>query len=166
MKGKTRCRFHGGASTVAAASKGKLDAISLGSVIGPQGLIYRKSSYMQPGFDGSDAAVYPAYHILAGLGHASGARHIEAESSAPGKISALAHQSKSGPVLWVANLTADRQSVKIGGFKGAAQLHVLDEKSFNTLVRSAGYLTKAGSPMKKVASLEIGPYAIVRVMAA
>ena len=151
---------------VAATSKGKLDAISLGSVIGPQGLIYRKSSYMQPGFDGSDAAVYPAYHILAGLGHSSGARYIEADSGAPGKISALAHQSKSGPVLWLANLTADRQSVKIGGFKGAAQLHVLDEKNFNTLVRNADYLTKAGSHLKKVASLEIGPYAIVRVKAA
>jgi hypothetical protein len=151
---------------VAATAKGRLDAVSLGAVTGPQGLIYRKSSYMQPGFDGSDATVYPAYHILAGLGRASGARHIETESGAPGKIAALAHQAKAGPVLWLANLTGDRQSVKIKGFKGAAQLHVLDEKSFDTLVRRPDYLTKAGTPMKKVASLEVGPYAIIRVTAA
>jgi D-apionolactonase len=151
---------------VAAAAKGKLDAISLGSVTGAQGLIYRKSSYMQPGFDGSDASIYPVYHILAGLGRASGARHIETESGAPGKIATLAHQSKAGSVLWLANLTGDRQLVKISGFKGAAQLHVLDEKSFDTLVRRPDYLTKAGTAMKKVASLEVGPYAIIRVTGA
>jgi hypothetical protein len=69
-------------------------------------------------------------------------------------------------VLWLANLTGDRQSVKISGFKGAAQLHVLDEKSFDTVVRRPDYLTKAGTPMKKVASLEVGPYAIIRVTGA
>ena len=148
---------------VAAATKGKLDAIALGSVTGAQGLIYRKSSYEQPGFDGSDACVYPAYHILAGLGGASGARQIESESGAPEKIATLAYQSKAGLVLWLANLTGDRQSVKVNGFKGAARLHVLDEKSFDTLVRRSDYLTKGGSHMKKVASLDMGPYAVVRV---
>ena len=151
---------------VAAAAKGKLNAISLGSVTGAQGLIYCKSSYMQPGFDGSDASVYPAYHILAGFGRASGTRHIETESGAPGKIATLAHQSKAGPVLWLANLTGDQQSVKISGFTGAAQLHVLDEKNFDTVVRRPDYLTKAGTAMKKVASLEVGPYAIIRVAGA
>ena len=82
---------------VAAAAKGRLDAVSLGAVTGPQGLIYRKASYMQPGFDGGDAAVYPVYHILAGLGRASGAKHIETESGAPGKIATLAHESKGWP---------------------------------------------------------------------
>ena len=151
---------------VAAATKGKIDAISLGSVTGAQGLIYCKSSYMQPGFDGSNATVYPAYHILAGLGRASRARHIETESGAPGKIAALAHQSKAGPVLWLANLTGDRQSVKISGFKGAAQLHVLDEKSFDIVIKRPDYLMAAGTGVKKIASLEIGPYAIIRVAGA
>jgi D-apionolactonase len=151
---------------VAAAAKGELDAISLGSVTGAQGLIYRKSSYMQPGFDGSDAAVYPAYHILTGLGRASGARHIETESGAPGKIAALAYQAKTGPVLWLANLTSEKQTAKLSGFKGAAQVHVLDEKSFDSLIRRPDYLTKAGTPVKKVASLEVGPYAIIRVTGA
>ena len=69
-------------------------------------------------------------------------------------------------MLWLANLTGDRQSVKVSGFKGAAQLHVLDEKTFDTLVRRPVYLTKAGTPLKKVASLEVGPYAIIRVTVA
>ena len=150
---------------VAAAAKGKLDAVSLGAVTGPQGLIYRKSSYMQPGFDGGDAAVYPVYHILAGLGRASGARYIETESGAPGKIATLAHETKTGPVLWLANLTGEKQTAKVNGFKGAAQIHVLDEKTFDTLIRRPDYLSKAGTKMKKVSSLELGPYAVIRVSA-
>ena len=150
----------------AAATQGRLDAISLGSVTGPQGLIYRKSGYSQPGFDSSDAAVYPAYHILAGLGRASGARHIETTSGAPGKIAALAHQSKAGPVLWLANLTGEGQSIKVNGFMGAAQVHVLEEKNFDTLIRRPDYLSKASASVKKVASLEIGPYGVFRIMAA
>ena len=74
---------------VAAAAKGRLDAVSLGAVTGPQGLIYRKSSYMQPGFDDGDAAVYPVYHILAGLGRASGARHIETKVALREKLQRL-----------------------------------------------------------------------------
>jgi hypothetical protein len=69
-------------------------------------------------------------------------------------------------VLWIANLTGDRQSVKVSGFKGAAQLHVLDEKSFDTLIRHPDFLTKAGTHVKKVAGVEIGPYAIIRITAA
>ncbi|MGB8315913.1 MAG: hypothetical protein WCE69_15665, partial [Aestuariivirga sp.] len=118
------------------------------------------------GFDGSDAAVYPSYHILAGLGRASGARHIETTSGAPGKIAALAHQSKAGPVLWLANLTGEGQSVKLSGFKGAAQVHLLDEKNFDTLITRPDYLSKAGASVKKVASLDIGPYGVIRIMAA
>ncbi|HQY74634.1 MAG TPA: hypothetical protein PLK44_13050, partial [Aestuariivirga sp.] len=150
---------------VAAAAKGKLDAVSLGAVTGPQGLIYRMANYMQPGFDGGNAAVYPVYHILAGLGHASGARHIETESGAPGKIAALAHESKAGPVLWLANLTGEKQAVKVGGFKGAAQFHVLDEKTFDGLIKRPDYLAKPGTKVKKVSSLELGPYAVIRVAA-
>ena len=132
---------------------------------GPQGLIYRKSNYMQPGFDGGDAAVYPVYHILAGLGRASGAKHIETESGAPGKIASLAHETKAGPVLWLANLTGVKQMAKVGGFKGAAQVHVLDEKTFDALVKHPDYLAKTGAKMKKVSNLELGPYAVIRISA-
>jgi hypothetical protein len=150
---------------VAAVARGKLDAVSLGAVTGPQGLIYRKSSYLQPGFDGGDAAVYPVYHILAGLGRVSGAKYIESESGAPGKIATLAHETTVGPALWLANLTGEKQTAKVSGFTGAAQLHVLDEKTFDTLVKRPDYLTKAGTKVKKVSGLELGPYAVIRVSA-
>jgi hypothetical protein len=121
---------------------------------------------MQPGFDGGDAAVYPVYHILAGLGRASGAKYIETESGAPGKIATLAYETKAGPVMWLANLTGEKQTAKVSGFKGAAQIHVLDEKTFDTLIKRPDYLAKAGTKVKKVSSLELGPYAVIRVSAA
>jgi hypothetical protein len=148
---------------LAAATRGKLDALALGSVTGPQGIIYEKSDYNQPGFDGSDATVYPAYHVLAGFGHASGARHIESESASPGKIAALAYQTKAGPVLWLANLTGELQSVKVVGFKGSAHMHTLDEKSFDTIVREPNYLRQPGTLVKKVAGLEIGAFGVIRL---
>jgi hypothetical protein len=151
---------------VAAAAKGKLDAVSLGSVTGPQGLIYRKSNYPQPGFDGSDAAVYPAYHILAGLGRASGARRIETDTTAPGKVLALAHQSKTGPVLWLANLTTEKQLVKVSGFKQAARIHEFNERSFETFTKDPYYLEKAGTHVKKVSNLELSACAVTRITAA
>jgi hypothetical protein len=150
---------------VAAAAKGKLDAVSLGAVTGPQGLIYRKASYTQPGFDGGNAAVYPVYHILAGLGRASGAKYIETESGVPGKVATLAYETNAGHVLWLANLTGEKQTAKVSGFKGAAQIHVLDDKIFDMLVKRPDYLSKAGTKVKKVSSLELGPYAVIRVSA-
>jgi D-apionolactonase len=136
----------------AEAARGKLDAVALGSATGPQGAISREG-------------VHPVYHVLAGLGGAGRAKRIEVESSAPGKIAALAHGSKAGPVLWLANLTAEKQMVKVSGFSGGAHVHVLDESSFAALTRDPGYLSKAGTRVKKVATLELGAYAVARIAA-
>jgi D-apionolactonase len=151
---------------LAAVARGKLDAVALGSVTGAQGLIYRKSTFAQPGYDGGEALVYPAYHTLAGFGQASGARQIESESSAPGKIATLAYQTNAGSVMWLANLTGEPQKVKVTGFNGAARIHTIDEKSFGAIVKKPNYLSGPGMAMKKVSSLDIGAYGIVRINAA
>jgi D-apionolactonase len=139
---------------LAAAARGGLNRISLGSVTGPRGVI-RNSD-----------AVYPAYHVLAGLAPASGTRRIEALSSAPSSVTALAHRSKSGPVLWLANLTAAPRKVKVGGFAGAAHLHLLGEGTFESMAKDANYLFKDGEKLKRVSSLELGPYAVARIASA
>ncbi len=86
-----------------------VEAISLGAVTGPQGVIYRKANYKQPGYDGSGAAVYPSYHVLAGLAPAGGAKRLGAVSSAPSTVAVLGHQSKAGTEIWLANLTPNRR---------------------------------------------------------
>jgi hypothetical protein len=151
---------------VAAMAKGGLDAVALGAVTGPQGSIYRKTSYKQPGFDGMKAAVYPTYHVLAGLAQASGNKRIEAQSSASSTVAAIAHRSDDGPELWLANLTSEPQKVKVSGFSGAARMHRLSDGNFGTITAKPDYLSSAGETLKKVSSVELGPYGVVRIRTA
>ncbi len=151
---------------LAAAARGAIDSVALGAVTGPQGVIYRKADYPQPWFDGSGAVVYPAYHVLAGLAGASGAARIEASSTAPSLVTALAHRSKSGEVLWLANLTGDKQKVKVGGIAGPANVHVLSDANFEAIAKDPHFLSKGGKALARVSSVELGPYAVARIAAA
>ena len=148
---------------VAAAARGGIDAMALGAATGPQGIIYNKANYSQPWFDESGAAVYPAFHVLAGLGAVGRAKRIEAISSKPSSIETLAYQTKTGPVLWLVNLTAKKQKVKIGGFDGGTKLHMLDIGSFNAATGSPDFLARGGTTLKKITSLDIGPYWVARI---
>jgi D-apionolactonase len=151
---------------VAALAGGGLSAITLGAATGPAGMIYRRTNYAQPYFDETGApAVYPLYHVVAGLAAASGSKVIGAKSAAPGKVAALAVRGKSGATLWLANLTGEMQTAKVSGFTGGAQLHVLDEGSFVAATKDAGYLNKGGKALKKVGSVALAPYAVARIAA-
>ena len=151
---------------VASLAGGGLSAITLGAATGPAGMIYRRTNYAQPYFDEAGApAVYPLYHVIAGLAAASGSKVTAARSAAPGKVAALAVRRKSGPTLWLANLTGETQTAKVSGFTGAAQLHMLDEGSFGAATKDAGWLSKGGKALKKVGSVALAPYAVARIAA-
>jgi D-apionolactonase len=151
---------------VAALASGGLSAITLGAATGPAGMIYRRTNYAQAYFDEVGApAVYPLYHVVAGLAAASGSKVIAARSAAPSKVAALAIRGKSGATLWLANLTGDAQTAKVSGFTGGALLHVLDESSFVAATRDAGYLNKGGKALKKIGSIALAPYAVARIAA-
>jgi hypothetical protein len=151
---------------VAALAGGGLSAITLGAATGPAGMIYRRTNYAQPYFDEVGApAVYPLYHVVAGLAASSGSKVIGAKSAAPGKVAALAVRGKSGATLWLANLSGEIQTAKVSGFTGGAALHVLDEGSFVAATKDAGYLNKGGKALKKVGSVELAPYAVARIAA-
>lgn len=150
---------------LAELAKGGLDSVTLSAVTGPQGLIYRKADYAQPGFDGTKAQVYPAYHVLAGLCAAAGNRRLEAVSSAPSSIAALAHQDGKEKELWLANLSAEAQTVKVSGLSGPVEIHHLSDKTFSALVNKPGYLWHPGESIKKLSAVELGPYAVARIKA-
>lgn len=151
---------------VAALAPGGLSAVTLGAATGPAGMIYRRTNYAQPYFDATDgAALYPLYHVVAGLGGASGSKLVAGKSGSPGKIAALAYRTKSGLVLWLANLTGETQTAKVSGFSGAALLHTLDEGTFVAATKDAGFLGKGGRVLKKVGAVELAPYAVARIAA-
>ena len=151
---------------VAAAARAGIDAVAIASAIGPQGVIWRKADYSQPWFDEGGAKIYPIFHVLSGLAPASGARRIEAFSASPSTVTALAHQSKSGKVLWLANLTGVKQMVKISGFTGQAHIHSIGENNFASVTKEPDFMTRGGVLIKKVASLELGPYGVARIATA
>jgi hypothetical protein len=140
--------------------------VALGAVTGPQGAIYRKADYAQPWFDGAKAEVYPTYHVLAGLGAASGYKRLETTSSAPSSIAALAHQSRDGKELWLANLTPEAQKVTVKGLGGAAELHRLSDATFTALATKPDFLERPGERVKKVSGVELGPYGVIRIRTA
>jgi hypothetical protein len=151
---------------VAALAPAGLTAVTLGAATGPAGMIYRRANYPQPYFDEvAGAVVYPLYHVVADLAAASGGKLIAAKSAAPGKVAALAYRAKSGPVLWLANLTGETQTAKVSGFNGAALLHAIDESSFVAATQDGGYLGKGGKALKKIGAVELAPYAVARIAA-
>jgi hypothetical protein len=148
---------------LSAAARAGVNTVAVGSVIGSQGMIYRKLANAQPWFDGGGARVYPTYHVIAGAAAASGVRRIDTDSSAPSKVAALAHRNNSGQVLWLANLSGDTQGVKVSGFDGPARLHILDEKSFEAAVRDPAWLGSSGTSIRKVGSLELPSYGVAQI---
>jgi hypothetical protein len=128
-------------------------------------MVYRRTDYPQPYFDDlKGPAVYPVYHVVAGLGSALGHRLMAVKSSDLATIVCLAYRDAKGPVLWLANLTGAEQAVKIGGLgKAAVQLHLLDEDSFQTVTTDPAFLEKPGRKLRSAGSVKLGAYAVARL---
>ncbi|MGH6928781.1 MAG: hypothetical protein ACREEV_10725, partial [Dongiaceae bacterium] len=149
----------------AAFAYGGIEVVTLGAPTGPAGMICRRTDYPQPYFDDlKGAAVYPVYHVIAGLGSALGHKLMAAKSSDPTTVACLAYRDSTGPVLWLANLTGEERTVKIGGLgKAAMQLHLLDEDSFQTVTTDPAFLEKPGKKLRSAGSVKLGPYAVARL---
>lgn len=151
------------AGLVAAMARGGIDSMTLGAVTGPQGVIYRKMDHAQPGFDSTKPQVYPVYHVLAGLCPAAGQRRLETAVSAPSTIAALAYQSGTARELWLANLSAEPQTVKIAGLPGRGEIHHLSERNFAALTTAPDFLSRPGARVKTLSTVELGPYGVARL---
>jgi hypothetical protein len=114
------------------ARTGGLESVSMGAPTGPLGIIYRKTDYPQPGYDELQVpAVYPAYHVIAGLSRAAGSKLVAAGSSDPAKVECLAYRTKAATLLWLANLTASTQDVSLqAGANSGLYAGLLDEHSY------------------------------------
>jgi len=108
-----------------------VETVSLGAPTGPLGIIYRKSDAKQPYYDAlGRSAVYPAYHVIAGLTRAAGARLVTATSSDDASVRCLAYRAKGATLLWLANMRAEDQSVTIAHAGDRLFGVVLDETTF------------------------------------
>jgi hypothetical protein len=152
---------------IAAFARGGVEAVSLAAATGPRGLLYRPTDTPQPYFDDVKRGFYPLYHVIAGLAGAAGKKQIAADSALPTKVASVAYRDTAGPVVWLANLTGEKQAVQIKGFKpGPVAISQLDEGSFAAATKRQDFLGKLIKKVKKMpASIPLRPYAVVRIAA-
>jgi hypothetical protein len=150
---------------VAALARGGVETVTIGAPTGPAGMIYRKTDYLQPYFDDLKVpAVYPLYHVIAGMAAATGHKMVASKSADPSAVACVAYRESGGPVLWLANLTGGEQAVKVSGMgDGAVAIHAVDEDSFMAATMDPAFLEKAGAKGRKAGTLTLGPYAVVRL---
>jgi hypothetical protein len=144
---------------IATFARTGVEAIAMGAPTGPLGIIYRKAEHKQPWYDQlSGPAVFPAYHVISGLTRGAGQKMVAADSSDSAKVQSLAYRGKSGTTLWLANLTAENQSVKLSGAKGAIFGATLDEDSFVEATTDPRGFQKSWKAMTDALTLK--PYAV------
>jgi len=153
---------------MAAFARGGVEAITMAAATGQRGLLYRPSDTAQPYFDDLKRGCYPLYHVIAGLAAAAGKKQLAADSSAPTKVASLAYRDAAGPILWLANLTGEPQTVQIKGFSaGPVAMSVIDEGSFFAATNGQDFLGKLIKKAKKLpGSVLLRPYGVARIAAA
>jgi D-apionolactonase len=140
-----------------------VEALTLSAPVGAFGVVYARTDFPQPWFDERGAGVYPLYHVLRGLAQGAGKPRLEIMSSHPGAVQALAWQDDGGPVLWLANLTGQEQSVAIAGLP-ADEVRVahLDLERFVAATSGPDGLARTETAAS-VGALVLGAYAVARL---
>ena len=151
---------------IATFARTGIDALTIGAPTGPLGIIHRRADHAQPYYDELAApAVYPLFHVISGITRGAGAKLVDAASSDSQKVQCLAYRAKDGTTLWMANLTAETQKVRIAAGQGAAIGAMigalLDEHSFEVATAHPVQFQKSWQPMGDQVTLE--PYAVAIV---
>ncbi len=147
---------------VATLARAGIEAVTMGSPTGPAGMIYRRADFPQPFFDElSGPAVYPVYHVIAGLAAAAGHKLVASRSGDPAAIASLAWRGPGGTVVWLANLTGEEQTVRPTGLgDGAVNLTLIDEDSFVAAATDPAFLGSGAKKLRRAGTLTLGPYAV------
>jgi hypothetical protein len=149
-------------------ANGGLEALALGSPTGPSGMIYRRTSEAQPYFDSvGGRSVYPAYHVIAGLAHASNRPRLAVECSSPTTVATIAFEVRDGVHLWLSNLTAHLITVAVSGLVGeGGTIVVLDESVFTDACADPDWIELAATPVERPGSVSLPGYGVARIATA
>jgi hypothetical protein len=146
------------------------ESVTLYETVGPRGIAERTTPEAIAGVPSSPGAAFPALHVLADLGERRDDELVELESSDPLAVSALALRGDGGLRMLLANHSPTGRAVRIDGVptdgvrvrmldETSAELAMDDPAGFRALV-DVSHETGSGG-----LSLELGPYAVVRIEA-
>ncbi len=140
-----------------------MSAISPAAVVGEFGIVHRRLPYDQPWFDDlARPAVYPVYHVVAGMARAAGRPLVEAVSADRSRVAALAYrEADSGTSLWLANL---RRYAAAGAAAVVdnARVSRLDKSTFEAAATDPSFLHDASERLLS-RELEIGAHGVLRI---
>jgi hypothetical protein len=149
--------------SIAEAARAGLAAITPAALAGELGIVHQRLPYSQPWFDDlGSPAVFPIYHVIAGLAPAAGRPLLEAVSADSRRIAALAHRGAGGETcLWLANLTDRPQRVGVSGLGEDVCTGRLDHSTFEAAAGDLSFLqAQSGAPFSP--EIEIGAHGILR----
>ncbi|MDZ7749430.1 MAG: hypothetical protein U5K43_11940 [Halofilum sp. (in: g-proteobacteria)] len=143
---------------------GGLEHLSWFEPFGPLGVVYRGEDYPQPWYDDvEEARVYPAYQVLRGLLEAGDPELLAVDTGDSERVVALAQRAGEGVVLWLANLTASPQAVRLSGLPGSASAALLDAERFTSAVTAPdGFWAREARPLDGP-GLTLDAYAVARI---
>ena len=148
-------------ASIGEAARGGIVAISPAALVGEFGIVHRRLPYGQPWFDDLDrAAVYPVYHVVAGMAEAVGRPLVEAISSDRTRIATVAYRAADGGTsLWLANLRDYRQRVTLPNLDANARISRLDESTFEPAAMDPAFLCAHTAALES-REIEIGAHGI------
>ena len=108
---------------VAATAEAVLQTLTVGSLTGRLGLARAHAS--------GDLLRHPAFYAARGLAELGGNLRYQCHSSLPGSVAAVAGVDRQGrSVLWLANLTGQKQEAVIEGNQQLQSVLLIDEQGF------------------------------------
>ena len=139
-------------------------AVTYFETVGWRGVLEREQgSPLSEEFRSRPGQPFPLYHVLADVGEwRESVRVLDARSSAPLDVAALAVEDDAGIHLLVANLTPRPQQVEIIGLPASEpSVRMLDEETVERAgADPAAFRQRRG---KTGSTLELGPWAVARL---
>ena len=99
---------------------------------------------------------------MAGLSRLGGASLLSVESSGVGRIEAIAAHTDGRTTLWVANLTAEPQSLQLPDLGRGARIALLSADEFERAAKEPDFMAQAARDTSD-GVISLDAYAVARV---
>lgn len=138
---------------------GGAEAVALGGLTGPFGVLHAPAKYPQPWYD-DRGGIFPVFHVLRGIAALGGMALRRIDISRPANVLGLAAESTAGTEIWLANLTNKEETICLDASN--VEIACLNADNFVEASRRPGLLDRdAMSPNRP--EFQLSSYALARL---